>query len=146
MPLTRIKNTAIGDDGVTTQKLDDTTGGFTLIGTQFVRVPVGTTAQRPSGANGYLRFNTNSGVLEQWNANTSSWVTIDSPPVITTVNYPGGVTATDPAGGETITVSGSNFQNGATVTIGGTSASSVPVHHPLLHSLHQQRLLVIMIL
>ena len=30
MPLTRIKNTAIGDDGVTTQKLDDTTGGFTL--------------------------------------------------------------------------------------------------------------------
>ena len=29
MPLTRIKNTAIGDDGVTTQKLDDTTGGFT---------------------------------------------------------------------------------------------------------------------
>ena len=72
MSLTRIKNTAIGDDGVTTQKLDDTTGGFTLPGTQFVRVPVGTTAQRPSGANGYLRFNTNSGVLEQWNANTSS--------------------------------------------------------------------------
>ena len=47
MPLTRIKNTAIGDDeAVTTQKLDDTTGGFTLPGIQFVKVPVGTTAQR----------------------------------------------------------------------------------------------------
>ena len=34
---------------------------------------------------------------------------------------------TDPAGGETITVSGSNFQNGATVTIGGTAASGVSV-------------------
>ena len=33
----------------------------------------------------------------------------------------------DPAGGETITVSGSNFQNGATVTIGGTAASGVSV-------------------
>ena len=48
MPLTRIKNTAIGDDGVTTQKLDDTTGGFTLPGIQFVKVPVGTTAQQLS--------------------------------------------------------------------------------------------------
>ena len=56
------------------QQLVETTytnGGFTSLDTQFVRVPVGTTAQRPFGANGYLRFNTNSGVLEQWNANTS---------------------------------------------------------------------------
>jgi len=98
MPLTRIKNTAIGDDGVTTRKLDDTTGGFTMPGQQFMKVPVGTTAQRPSGANGYLRFNTNSGVLEQWNSNTSSWAAIDSPPIITVISYPGGVTAADPAG------------------------------------------------
>ena len=56
MPLTRIKNTAIGDDGVTTQKLDDTTGGFTLPGIQFVKVPVGTTAQRPSGHSSWWTF------------------------------------------------------------------------------------------
>ena len=41
MPLTRIKNTAIGDDGVTTRKLDDTSGGFTMPGQQFMKVPVG---------------------------------------------------------------------------------------------------------
>ena len=51
----------------------------------------------------------------------------DSPPVITTITYPSSATVTDPAGGETITVSGSNFQNGATVTIGGTAASGVSV-------------------
>ena len=35
--------------------------------------------------------------------------------------------ATDPAGAETITLNGSNFQTGATVTVGGTSATSVTV-------------------
>ena len=37
------------------------------------------------------------------------------------------VLTASPAGGETITVTGSNFQTGATVTVGGTSASSVTV-------------------
>tara|TARA_B100000900_G_scaffold312821_1_gene271622 strand:- start:294 stop:3647 length:3354 start_codon:yes stop_codon:yes gene_type:complete len=128
MPLTRIKNTAIGDDGVTTQKLDDTTGGFTLPGVQFVKVPVGTTAQRPgTPAGGHLRFNTTLGVLEQYNLNTNAWASIDSPPLISSLAYAGSATAADPAGGETITLTGSNFQAGATVTVGGTSASSVAV-------------------
>ena len=47
MPLTRIKQTAIGADAITTAKLDDTAGGLGLPGTQYVHVPVGTTAQRP---------------------------------------------------------------------------------------------------
>ena len=45
MPLTRIKATAIGNDSITTAKLDDTAGGLTLSGTQFVKVPVGTTIE-----------------------------------------------------------------------------------------------------
>ena len=127
MPLTRIRQTAIGNDSITTAKLDDTSGGLTLPGVQYVRVPVGTGAQRPTGASGYLRFNTDAGVLEQWNTNTNSWAAVDSPPIITTVAYPGSVTAADPAGGETITLTGQNFQTGATVTVGGTSATSVTV-------------------
>ena len=128
MPLTRIKATAIGNDSITTAKLDDTAGGLTLPGTQFVKVPVGTTGQRPGGAaGGQLRFNTTLGVLEQYNTNTNAWAAIDSPPVITSISYPGSQTAADPAGGETITVAGSNFQTGAVVTVGGTSASSVTV-------------------
>ena len=92
---------------------------------QFVRVPHGTTAQRPSSpAAGQLRFNTDLGTLEQYNTNTNAWAAIDSPPIISTLAYSGSNTATDPAGGETITLTGSNFKDGFTVTVGGTTAAS----------------------
>ena len=122
MPLTRIKQTAIGADSITSPKLAhdlDFDG-------QFIRVPHGTTAERPSSpAGGYMRFNTSIGTLEQYNTNINNWAAIDSPPIVTTLAYSGSVTATDPAGGETITISGSNFQSGVVITIGGTSATSV---------------------
>ena len=126
MPLTRIKNTAIGDDGVTTRKLDDTSGGFTMPGQQFMKVPVGTTAQRPtSPENGHLRYNTNFERLEQYADGV--WQSIDTPPSITSLAYAGSLTGADPAGGETVTLTGSNFQTGALVTVGGTAATSVTV-------------------
>lgn len=128
MPLTRIRQTAIGNDTITTAKLDDTSGGLTLPGTQFVRVPVGTTAQRPSSpASGHLRYNTNFNLLEQYNAGLNQWQAIDTPPTITTLTYSGSLTAADPAGGTSITLAGTNFQAGATVTVGGTTASSITV-------------------
>jgi hypothetical protein len=126
MPLTRIKQTAIGADAITTAKLDDTAGGLTLPGVQYVHVPVGTTAQRPSSPeNGHLRYNTQFARLEQYAG--GAWQAIDSPPAITTLAYSGSKTAADPAGGETVTITGSNFQAGGTVTIGGTAATSVSI-------------------
>jgi len=126
MPLTRIKQTAIGADAITTAKLDDTAGGLALPGTQYVHLPVGTTAQRPSSAaNGQLRYNTDFARLEQYAGGL--WQAIDSPPSITSLAYSGSLTAADPAGNETITLTGTNFQSGATVTVGGTSATSVSV-------------------
>ena len=92
---------------------------------QYVRVPHGTTAQRPSNpAAGYMRFNTTLGTLEQWNTNTNNWAAIDSPPIISSLSYSGSNTATDPAGGEIITLTGSNFKDGFTIDIGGTAAAS----------------------
>ena len=122
MPLTRIKQTAIGEDSVTSAKLAhdlDFDG-------QFVRVPHGTTAQRPSNpVAGQLRFNTDLGTLEQYNTNTNNWAAIDSPPIINSLTYTGsGQNATDPAGGETITLTGSNFKNGFTLTVGGTTVGT----------------------
>jgi hypothetical protein len=121
MPLTRIRQTAIGEDSVTSAKLAhdlDFDG-------QFVRVPHGTTAQRPSNpVAGQLRFNTDLGTLEQYNTNTNNWAAIDSPPIINSLSYSGSNTATDPAGGETITLNGSNFKSGFTITVGGTSAAT----------------------
>ena len=114
MPLTRIRQTAIGNDSITSAKLAH---DLDLDG-DFVRVPHGTTAQRPSSpVAGYMRFNTDQGTLEQWNTTTNSWQAIDSPPIITSLAYSGSLTAVDPAGGETITLTGTNFKSGATVTL-----------------------------
>jgi hypothetical protein len=124
MAISRIKTDGIQDDAVTSPKI----GHNPDFDGQYVRVPHGTTAERPgSPAAGFLRFNTTLGTLEQWNTNTNSWAAIDSPPIISSLSYSGSLTAADPVGGETITLSGSNFKSGATVTVGGTTAPSVSI-------------------
>jgi hypothetical protein len=42
------------------------------------QIPQGTTAQRPTGANGMIRINTTSNTLEVYSTNNSSWNTISS--------------------------------------------------------------------
>ena len=122
MPISRIKTDGIQDEAVTSAKIGD---NIDLDG-QFVRVPHGTTAERPSSpAAGYMRFNTTLGTLEQWNTNTNNWAAIDSPPIITSLTYSGSLTAADTAGGETITLTGSNFKSGLTIDIGATTAPTV---------------------
>ena len=70
MAISRIKTDGIQDDAVTQPKIKD---NITLDGTEFVKVPAGTTAQRPSSAaGGQLRFNTDLGTLEQFNTTTNS--------------------------------------------------------------------------
>ena len=124
MAISRIKTDGIQDDAVTSAKI----GHNPDFDGQYVRVPHGTTAERPGSPDaGFLRFNTTLGTLEQWNTNTNSWAAIDSPPIISSLAYAGSNTATDPAGGETITLTGSNFKAGATVTVGGTTAPSVSI-------------------
>jgi hypothetical protein len=54
-----------------------------------------------------------------------TWSAIIVNPTITSIAYPGSVTAADPAGGETITVTGTDFKTGVIVTVGGTTAPVV---------------------
>ena len=70
-----------------------------------------------NGADGYFLMSNGDG--------TMTWSSIIINPTITSIAYPGSVTAADPAGGETITVTGTGFKTGATVTIGGTAAPAV---------------------
>jgi len=118
----KIKATQFGNDTLTSDMLAP---NLELTG-DYVKVPVGTTAERPGSPEvGHLRFNTSFGKLEQYV--TDGWQAVDTPPTVTSLTYSGGVLAADLAGGETVTITGSNFQSGATVTFGDTSAASVTV-------------------
>lgn len=70
-------------------------------GTGALKLPVGTTAQRPTGAAGLIRQNSTTGNPEWWDATTSTWLQF-SQPAGYTVNYlvvAGGGAAGDTIGG-----------------------------------------------
>jgi len=69
------------------------------------------------GTDGYFLVTNGDGSM--------SWIASVVNPVISSLSYPGSATAADPAGGETITITGTGFKTGATVTVGGTAAPSV---------------------
>ncbi len=69
------------------------------------------------GTDGYFLITNGDGSM--------SWIANIVNPVISSLSYPGSATAADPAGGETITITGTGFKTGATVTVGGTAAPSV---------------------
>ncbi len=57
---------------------------------------------------------------------TMSWAEVSSGPSVTSVTYPGDDTAADPAGGQSVILTGTSFAtSGMSVTIGGTTAPSV---------------------
>ena len=91
-------------------------------GTEGTKVALGTTAQRGS-TQGQFRFNTTTGLAEYYTG--TDFKSIDSPPTITNISP----TSLDTAGGQTITVTGTNFATSGTVSVsvGGTVASSVSI-------------------
>lgn len=94
--------------------------------TDFVKLPSGTTGQRPSSAvAGYIRFNTTTSKSEVFDG--ASWLNVGlSIPVISSLAKSGGGSEFNPAGGETAVLTGLNFPSaGASIKVGGTSASSV---------------------
>jgi len=93
--------------------------------TDYLKIPTGTTAQRPSSpANGYIRFNTTINDVEAYNG--TEWTRMGiAPPTFTSVDYPGSATALNPDGGESLVINGTNFNTGITITIDGTTPSSI---------------------
>lgn len=92
--------------------------------TDAMGVPIGTDAQRPgSPTNGSLRYNSTDNKLEQYTP--SGWIAVSSIPTIASFTYPGSQTAINPAGGETVVITGNNFSSGVIVTIDGNAVTSV---------------------
>lgn len=87
-------------------------------GTDSIIVPSGTTAERSGTELGQLRYNTDLGFLEQYNA--TGWAGIDAPPSVT--NQTGTINEdTD----STITITGSNFKSASTVSVEGDGVSGI---------------------
>jgi len=78
--------------------------------TGYFDLPNGTTAQRPTAASGMIRFNSTIGLAEYYDGN--QWKPIDSPPTVASLSPDNFDTA-----GDTITITGTNFQSGLTVKI-----------------------------
>ena len=93
----------------------------TRISNNFV-LPTGTTAQRPSTPTvGMLRYNTDTSTIEKYTS--TSWYSLNTFPTITNISYASGADATDPSGGELVTVTGTNFEIGSTLLLDSVSIS-----------------------
>ena len=128
MPLTRFKLSSISDGGITNAKLandavntDELADNIEIAGTEAVRMPVGTTAQREGSPKaGDQRFNTTISLMEYYDG--TQWKAIDAPPVLTSF-APTSIGEADAS--QDIVLTGSNFQSGATVQAIGQDGSTI---------------------
>jgi hypothetical protein len=118
-------NAVVTDGSITTAKIADdaVTGDKIVDNVEFqgthVKLPSGGAASRPgSPVVGMLRYNSDTGVTEQYAA--AGWQAIDSPPIVS--GFSGTINENT---NSTITVSGSNFKQGSYVVIEGAAVSDV---------------------
>lgn len=86
-------------------------------GTDGLVLPKGTTGERVITETGKLRYNTDLGFLEQYNA--TGWAGIDAPPTVSNIS---GTVNEDTD--STITINGSNFKSGSAVYVTGPGVSN----------------------
>ena len=85
-------------------------GVVSIAGTAALKVPVGTTAERPTGEVGLVRYNTTSGYTEIYNA--AGWVNIGQPAPILAGVSPASYNGES---GTSFTITGVNFTNDAII-------------------------------
>ena len=91
----------------------DIPSNLTLLG-DYVKIPSATTTERDAltPAVGMMLYNTTLGMLQQYNA--IGWASINSPPTVTSLNYPGDDTALDTVG--EFTDATCDYNNDPTIT------------------------------
>jgi hypothetical protein len=104
--------------------------GLDVSGTYFsnsvsaIQIPADTSANRPAGQAGYIRYNTNINLIEYWNAATNSWVSIsEQPPSITSIS-PSWIGEDQ---SNNFTVTGNNFNSNSVISfIGNVNSVEYP--------------------
>ena len=125
MPLTKITRGALTADIIDSSKIDE---DIELTG-NYLKLPSGNTAGRPSGAVGIIRYNSQLNRYEQYDETAEDWIKwAQQSPTISSLTYPGDDTALDTAGSQTLIITGTNYESGLTVTIDGTAPSSVTIN------------------
>ena len=107
-------------DKITLGATDNLFENTEFTGTDGIKVPEGTTAERPSGDTGLLRFNTTIGKLEQYDG--SGFRAIDAPPTIS------GISSSAIAESDSsfdLTVTGDNFSTAAITQAIGQDGSTI---------------------
>lgn len=118
MPISRIKTSGV--------ELDNLEIG----GTEAFRAPNGTTAQREGSAKaGDQRFNSTISLMEYYDGN--NWKVIDTPPTVVSISPT--VIDTDNSTDD-ITITGSNYQSGATVKAVGQNGSEITASSVTINS------------
>jgi hypothetical protein len=114
--ISKLLSTANGK--IAGENLDVSFENITDTGTEGTRVATGTTGQRGTTA-GQLRFNTTTGLAEYYTG--TAFKSIDAPPTVSSLD----VTEVDSqaGGNQTIVITGSGFNSGATVTFVGASGT-----------------------
>jgi hypothetical protein len=114
--LSKLLSTANGK--IAGENLDVSFENITDTGTEGTKVASGTSAQRGSTA-GQIRFNSDTGLAEYYTG--SAFKSIDAPPTVSSLD----VTEVDSqaGGNQTIVITGSGFNSGATVTFVGNSGT-----------------------
>jgi len=107
-----------------------TINGLDVSGTYFsnsvsaIKIPADTSANRPAGQAGYIRYNTNVNLIEYWSAATNSWVSIsEQPPSITSIS-PSWIGEDQ---SNNFTVTGNNFNSNSVISfIGNVNSVEYP--------------------
>ena len=117
----------IADDGVTSAKIAP---NITLTG-DYVGIPSATTSERDAltPVVGMLIYNSTIGMLQQYNSN--GWASIDSPPTVSSLNYPGDDTALDTVG--VYTDATCDYNNDPTIAHDTNSNMKVGMSLSLIH-------------
>jgi Putative Ig domain/IPT/TIG domain len=113
-------NTANASYGKANTSLQNTSGTFAgnlsitgnvdfSLGTSHIILPSGNTAQRPSGINGMIRYNNQTGFIEQYSSGI--WTNFTTAPIITSVSP----TTFNGEQGTLFTINGANFDNAPVV-------------------------------
>ena len=99
-------------------------GGAEFIGTGTIKLPSGTTSERPTtGITGSIRYNTTTGFMETYTE--AGWGSIATPPIISAISpveVAGGSTAT-----QVFTVTGTGFDADLTIKLVGANGTEYSV-------------------